>query len=96
MDERIRSFDQGNPLVPLALGLVSWSEKLDELLEPQIGEADSAALLPQEDPAMLLLLGLLSVRRTLFRWLDEAAPSDSSEARTVASQSSVLPRDLSR
>ena len=45
---------------------------------------------------MLLLLGLLSVRRAPFRWPDEAAPSDSSEARTVASPSSVLPRDLSR
>ena len=61
---KLRS-DQGNPLIPLLLGVQITLDALADHLSRQ----DSQEPLPINDDAVLVALGLIRVRQTLQRWL---------------------------
>ena len=95
--EQIRDVDEYNQLVPLALGLVSALGRFETLVgRPLPPEVDELEVTAEEDPLLLVSLGLLSVNRTLSRWLDVVCPADE---RLGASEPATLreePRDLLR
>jgi hypothetical protein len=72
MREQLRTLDQHNPLVPLALGLLALDRRFATLLETEV--ADGTPELSDDDPALALFLGVVSLRRTLHRWLEHACP----------------------
>ena len=74
--EQIRRPDQHNPLVPLALGLLSSLARLDRVLARSLPESETPAIRDDRDPVLLAALGLLSLRAWLGRWLDEASPEN--------------------
>lgn len=64
-------------MVSAALGALGWIEGLDAWLRAA-EEAESVDKLDSDDPALLAVLGLVSLRRTTLRWLHEAASESSS------------------
>lgn len=74
--EQIRNVDEYNQLVPLALGLMSALERFAAIVEqardPESRDADDAPTRNEEDPLVLVSLGLLSMRRTLDQRLHVA------------------------
>lgn len=86
--DEIEGRGEENPLVPLALGVLSSLESVLRRLEeeggasaevPSTGGVTAGPALEQNDPFVLATLGLLSVARTARRWLTlaalEAAPA---------------------
>jgi hypothetical protein len=73
--EQIRSPDQHNPLVPLALGLLSSLARFEDLLADSEAESGTPAIRSERDPILLAALGLLSLQARLQRWLDDACPA---------------------
>ena len=96
MREQLRALDQHNPLVPLALGLLSLDQRLDTLLKNEV--ATGTPPLPDGDPTLALFLGIVSVRRTFYRWLEHGCPKggDASDAASPASGGGDSLRDLGR
>ena len=69
--ERILDVDEYNQLVPLALGALAASRRLEDLLtreDPEVQTRPAEA----DDPWVLAVLGLLSLRRTVLGWLSHA------------------------
>jgi hypothetical protein len=95
MREQLRALDQHNPLVPLALGLLSLDRELDRLLVDQV-DAETPALGP-EDPTLALFLGIISLRRSFHRWLEHgcAAGDEETPAKPSPQERDVL-RGLGR
>lgn len=63
-----------NDLVPLALGLMQALQRVAESATTPLAESELANDGPREDDELVAaLLGALAVRRTLRRWLHEAA-----------------------
>ena len=95
--EPIRDVDDSNPLVPLALGLLSALGRFEALVErPGPPEIEERKVTAEEDPLLLVALGLLSVNRTLSRWLDVVCPGDERVEATQPAASRARPRDLLR
>jgi hypothetical protein len=99
MREQLRAPDQHNPLVPLVLGLLSLDRELDRLLETKVDSG--APSLSPDDPTLALFLGIVSVRRTLHRWLEHGCPANLDAALNTAPSAASpehrrLPRDLGR
>ena len=63
---KLRS-DQGNPLIPLLLGI----QVALDVVADQFAEQDGKEPLPIDDDAVLIALGLLRVQHTLQRWLPD-------------------------
>jgi hypothetical protein len=83
LDEPGSDFADRNPLLPLLLGMLSLSQRFNRLLpEPPAPAPTPAPPLPapEEDRLLLMILGLVSVRRTFLGALEasrssgEAAP----------------------
>jgi hypothetical protein len=70
-EPRLARFSEGDDLSLLGLGAVAWLDRFAAALEPR---ADEGGALPDE--LVSAALGLLSLRRTLHRWIGqiEAAP----------------------
>jgi hypothetical protein len=77
--EQIQASGEKSPLVPLALGLVSFFERAAEVLSS--GDADELPPLADDDPLLLAGLGLLSLHSVLDRWLALAREPDRGAAR---------------
>jgi hypothetical protein len=74
--EELPALEETNELLPLALGALSFAARLDELLcatMPVPGKPPGAVSSAPPDPVLAALLGLLSLRRTLSRWLAAAS-----------------------
>jgi hypothetical protein len=87
LGEQAGRFDERNLFLMLALGLLSFGERLDVLLRehaPEPAAPERAAL--EHDPFAHLLLGAISLRATLRRELRAAAldPSDVEPLETTA------------
>lgn len=105
LDEHDRDFVDRNPLTPLLLGMISLSRRLDRVLPEAPGTAPVVApevppvcSSPSEDRLLLMVLGLISVRRTLLGTLAPLrAASDGAVSTTSSSEREVpAPRDLLR
>ncbi|HEX8821060.1 MAG TPA: hypothetical protein VF794_14120 [Archangium sp.] len=95
-------FDEHDAFLHLLLGLVSLSRRFEPLLPPP---ADGAPVPPAEAPhegderLVSLLLGLVSVRRTVMGTLEPLRAAHTPPASTDVSEArarSPLPRDLLR
>lgn len=64
--------DRIDSILALALGAQSGAREFDAWIE-RATRAEAAPALADDDPALLAVLGLISLRRTTRRWLDEAA-----------------------
>jgi hypothetical protein len=110
LDEHGRDFVDRNPLTPLLLGMISLSRQLDRVLPEAPGVAPGVAPevtapevapappSPPEDRLLWMVLGLISVRRTLLGTLAPLrAASDGASAPTTPTEREVpAPRDLLR
>jgi hypothetical protein len=111
LDEHGRDFVDRNPLTPLLLGMISLLRRLDRVLPeapgvasdmtaPEVTAAEVAPAPPSppEDRLLLMVLGLISVRRTLLGALAPLrAASDGASSPTAPSEREVpAPRDLLR
>jgi hypothetical protein len=95
-------FDEHDAFLHLLLGLVSLSRRLERLLPPPPeGAPARSAEAPQEEDerVVLLLLGLLSVRRTVMGTLKPLRATHTPPARGDASEERAeapSPRELLR
>jgi hypothetical protein len=75
--EQLREVDENNQLVPLALGLRSVLNRFERLVERERSSAEAAASPSEgEDALVLAALGVLSLNRTLGRWLEVVCPEE--------------------
>jgi hypothetical protein len=102
LDEPWSDFADRNPLLPLLLGMLSMSQRLDRLL-PEAPASDPATAhlppTPEEDRLLLMVLGLVSVRRTFLGLLESSrSPGDAARPEPGAPAVSAAPslRDLLR
>jgi hypothetical protein len=69
LDEPGSDFADRNPVLPLLLGMLSLSQRLERLLPEAPALAPASDPLPsasEEDRFLLMILGLVSVRRTFL------------------------------
>jgi hypothetical protein len=81
-------------IVALALGAMSRLRALDAWLDVAV-RAERGERLASDDPTLLAVLGLISLRRTTLRWIDEAAAAPTTagaEARRKPAPSTGLLR----
>lgn len=73
--EELPALEEAGELVNLALGALSCAARLDALLNARApgASAGSRKFPAPPDPALAALLGLVSLRRTLLRWLGAAS-----------------------
>jgi hypothetical protein len=88
------AFDERDAVLALALGSLSFVQRLEE----QVRVATADAVRPHEvdDPVVLAALGAISAGRTLKRWLAEAREAGSEIDDVSPSGSLMLPRDVLR
>jgi hypothetical protein len=104
--EQIQASGEQSPLVPLALGLVSFFERAAEALSS--GDADGLPPLADDDPLLLAGLGIIALRSVLDRWLaltcapdldpdrERGASAGDGAGAAPASRASAVERSLMR
>jgi len=102
LEELRAEFSDHDPVLHLLLGLVSLSRRLEPLLPAPPSGAPAQAPSPlaeADERRVLLLLGLVSVRRTLMNTLEPLRAGAEASARTEAPEpAAALPslRELLR
>lgn len=97
LSEQIRSVDEYNQLVPLALGLLSASRRLDAVLEASLAaDAPRDEAVPGDDPVLLAALGVVALRARLGRWLEHAAPDSTSDRDPAPAEAEPVRSELLR
>jgi hypothetical protein len=86
------SADKHDPVLALALGALSAICRFEDA----VGARSSEAALDPDDPIVVASLGVVSLGRTLRRWLEEAAEPHGTAARPEPVEPSVSPRELLR
>jgi len=89
---------QHNDIVPVLLGLTKFLDTIAERArtEAPLGRSDrpSAATKPDDEDLILAVLGLLSIRATLRRWLGQcemrSLPSDFAQFETKDAETDLL------
>jgi hypothetical protein len=82
---------QHDALLVLALGSLSLAQRFESLVNHTSAQGTP---LDRHDPVVLAALGVVSLGRSLRRWLDEASPVR--EAPVAASPSVATPWELLR
>jgi len=93
IDRQHPAYQARNPVAELALGALSLGRRLDVLLAPR---AARPARNDPDDALALALLGLLSLRRTVWRHVAGSLPVESAQAGSAVSTPSEPPQDLLR
>ncbi|AFE06811.1 hypothetical protein COCOR_06212 [Corallococcus coralloides DSM 2259] len=95
LDEPWSDFADRNPVLPLLLGMLSLSQRLNHLL-PEPAAPPSPLPETEEDRLLLMVLGLVSARRTFLGAME--ASRSSGEVATPAPDASAAPslRELLR
>jgi hypothetical protein len=102
LDEPGSGFADRNPLLPLLLGMLSLSQRLDRLLPEPPPPAPVTAPTPavaEEDRLLMVILGLVSMRRTFLGALEaNRSPGEGAPPTSRAPPMSAAPslRDLLR
>ena len=85
--ELMLASDQRDTLLALVLGSLSAERRFEELVSRTVAMGQP---LDADDPVVLTALGLISLGRTLQRWLDASVASPSSLTSNESATHSVL------
>ncbi|RKG77976.1 hypothetical protein D7W79_14070 [Corallococcus exercitus] len=95
LDEPWSDFADRNPVLPLLLGMLSLSQRVNRLL-PEAPTPASSLPAPEEDRLLLMVLGLVSARSTFLIAMEASrAPGEAAPPPPVAPDAPSL-RELLR
>lgn len=84
--------DEANDIVPLFLGLLSLIDQFAACVAERATVSTHGDTSVADDPLTAAALGLLSLRRTAWRWADHAAGDhQSAQPRTVLAPAPLTP-----
>jgi hypothetical protein len=86
--------DRHDAVLALALGALSYAQRFEELVAA--AAAPAAAPLDLDDDAVLAALGLISLGRSLRRWLEDAAEPSLAPGPKVSCAGRLTLRELTR